>query len=55
MQFSRRLRSKSGSVHVALSRAVLGMARDLFHGGSRQALYILQFQDLLIKAPHLYG
>lgn len=53
--FSQGSMSKSGSVHVALSRTVLGMARDLLHGGSTQALYILQFQDLLIKAPHLYG
>lgn len=54
-QSSQELTLKSGSVHVALSRTVLGMARGLFHGGSREALYILQVQASLSKAFHLYG
>ena len=47
--------TESGSVHVALSRTILGMARGLFHRGLREALYILQSQGSLIKAFHLYG
>jgi hypothetical protein len=50
-----RVKVKSGAVHVALLWTVLGKARGLFHGGSMEALYTLQFQDSLIKALLLCG